>query len=94
MIKFRRPRNSTIGALIIFIVSFGFWLTQPQPNNPSNSGTFPDISWVFVTTTVPAPVETTPATTVPPTVPQTVPPQTVPPETTVPPDAATTTAPG
>jgi len=93
VIKFRRPRNSTIGALIIFIISFGFWLTQPQPKNSSNSVTFPDVSWVFVTTTVPTPVETIPETTVPRTVPQTVP-ETVPPETTVPLDAATTTAPG
>ena len=95
MIELRRPRKSTIGALIIFIISFGFWLTQPQPDNSSNSVNFPDVSWVFVTTTVPGPVETIPETTVPVTVPpETVPPETLPPETTVPPDAATTTVPG
>ena len=93
--KFRRPRNSTIGALIIFVISFGFWLTQPQPVNTSNTVKFPDVSWVFVTTTVPAPVETIPETTVPETVPETLPPDTtVLIETTVPLEAVTTTAPG
>ncbi|NDI18632.1 MAG: hypothetical protein EBY89_02525, partial [Actinobacteria bacterium] len=64
----RRPRNSTLVAIAIFVVSFGFWLGQPQPESPSSGVQFPDVSWVFVTTTVAPPVDTTVPveTTVPP----------------------------
>lgn len=74
----RRPRNTTIAAIAVFLVSFGFWLNQPQPER--NFYQAPDISWVIVTTTVAPVPETTlaPETTVPP---ETVPPETVPPET-------------
>ena len=84
----RRPRNSTLVAIVIFMVSFGFWLGQPQPDSPSSGVQFPDVSWVFVTTTVPAPVETTVVeTTIP--VDTTIPTDTVPVETTVDPSATT-----
>ena len=66
----RRPRNTTLFAIFVFLVSFGFWLNQPQPER--NLYRAPDVSWVIVTTTV------APETTVPP---ETVPPETVPPET-------------
>lgn len=85
----RRPRNTTIAAIVVFLVSFGFWLNQPQPERvfyPS-----PDISWVIVTTTTTEPV---PETTMPPetTVPvETVPPETVPVDTLPPEDSAVTT---
>ena len=74
----RRPRNTTIVAIVVFLVSFGFWLNQPQPER--NFYQAPDISWVIVTTTVaPAPETTLPSeTTLPP---ETVPPETAPPET-------------
>lgn len=80
----RRPRNTTIAAIVVFLVSFGFWLNQPQPERTFYQA--PDISWVIVTTTttsMPVP-ETTlaPETTVPV---ETVPPETVPVET-LPPD--------
>jgi len=84
----RRPRTSTLVAIVIFMVSFGFWLGQPQPDSPSSGVQFPDVSWVFVTTTVPAPVETTVVeTTIP--VDTTIPTDTVPVETTVDPSATT-----
>jgi len=92
--KWRRPRNSTIGALVVFVVSFGIWLTQPQPDEPVRAVLYPGVDFVFVTTTtsttappvVPAPDTTVVATT-------TLPPETVPPvDTTVAPvDPVTTT---
>lgn len=91
--KSRRPRNSTIGALIIFLVSFGFWLTQPQPDKPIRSVLFPDVNFVFGTTTTTSlpPPDTVPETTV--VEATTIPPETVPPvDTTLPPvDLSTTT---
>ena len=84
----RRPRNSTLVAIVIFLVSFGFWLGQPQPDSPSSGVQFPDVSWVFVTTTVPAPVDTTVVETTIPTE-TTTPTDTVPVETTVDPAATT-----
>lgn len=72
----RRPRNTTIVAIVVFLVSFGFWLNQPQPER--NFYQAPDLSWVIVTTTVPVVETTVPPETVPP---ETVPPETVPPET-------------
>ena len=85
----RRPRNSTLVAIVIFVVSFAFWLGQPQPDPPSSGLQIPDVSWVFVTTTVPQPVDTTaPAET---TIPSdtTAPTDSVPSETTIDPTATT-----
>lgn len=65
--KWRRPRNSTVGALVIFLVSFGIWLTQPQPNDPTRTVLYPGVDFVFLTTTtstIAPPVDTVPATTV------------------------------
>ncbi|MEY3748372.1 MAG: hypothetical protein RLZZ449_266 [Actinomycetota bacterium] len=42
----RRPRNSTLVAIAIFVVSFAFWLGQPQPDSPSSGLQIPDVSWV------------------------------------------------
>jgi len=89
--KFRRPRNSTLASIVVFLVSFGFWLGQPQADKPSSQ--MPDVSWVFVTTTTPAPIDTLPPvveTTLPPET--TIPVDTVPTETTLDP-AVTTVAP-
>lgn len=85
----RRPRNSTLVAIVVFLVSFGFWLGQPQPESPSAGVQFPDVSWVFVTTTIPQPVDTTvaPETTVP--TETTIPTDTIPVETTLDPTATT-----
>ena len=78
--KFRRPRNSTLVSIVVFLISFGFWLGQPQTSKPTSQ--MPDVSWVFVTTTfAPMPVDTTPVveTTLPPetTLPVDTTPQTV-----------------
>ncbi len=89
--KLRRPRNTTLVSIVVFLISFGFWLGQPQTSRPSSQ--MPDVSWVFVTTTAPAPMDTTPAvveTTLPPET--TIPLDTVPTEITLDP-AATTVAP-
>ena len=85
----RRPRNSTLVAIAIFAVSFVFRLRQPQPDSPSSGLQIPDVSWVFVTTTVAPPVDTTvPVET---TVPSetTIPTDTVPVETTIDPTVTT-----
>lgn len=90
----RRPRNTTLFAIVIFLISFGFWLNQPQPERTYYS---PDVSWVIVTTTIAPVTETTlpPETTVPPeTVPaETVPTETVPPEGVVDTTVVPTSAP-
>ena len=66
MFKWRRPRNSTLVSIAIFLVSFVFWLGQPQPENDQSSIPYPDVSWVFVTTTqAPAPESTLPPETIP-----------------------------
>lgn len=71
----RRPRNTTIFAIVIFLISFGFWLNQPQPER--NFYQAPEVSWVIVTTTVAPAVETTlPSETTMPT--ETVPVESVP----------------
>ena len=90
--KFRRPRNSTLASIFVFLVSFGFWLGQPQAEKPNTR--IPDVSWVFVTTTVAPPaVETTlqpvVETTLPPET--TIPVDTVPTETTLDPAVTTVT---
>ena len=81
--KFRRPRNSTLFSILVFLVSFGFWLGQPQPVKNYSYVNIPELS---STTTVPVVVETTvvettlqPETTVETTIVET----TLPPETTV-----------
>ncbi len=89
--KLRRPSNSTLVSIFVFLVSFGFWLGQPQADKPYSQ--IPDVSWVFVTTTAPAPIDTLPPvveTTLPPET--TIPVDTVPTETTLDP-AVTPVAP-
>ena len=90
--KLRRPSNSTLVSIFVFLVSFGFWLGQPQAEKPYSQ--IPDVSWVFVTTTVaPLPIDTLPPvveTTLPPET--TIPVDTLPTETTLDP-AVTTIAP-
>ncbi len=89
--KFRRPSNSTLVSIFVFLVSFGCWLGQPKAEKPYSQ--IPDVSWVFVTTTVPAPIDTLPPvveTTLPSET--TIPVDTVPTETTLDP-AVTTVAP-
>jgi hypothetical protein len=90
--KLRRPSNSTLVSIFVFLVSFGFWLGQPQDEKPYSQ--IPDVSWVFVTTTVaPLPIDTLPPvveTTLPSET--TIPVDTVPTETTLDP-AVTTVAP-
>ena len=81
--KFRRPRNSTLASIFVFLVSFGFWLGQPQPVKNYSYVNIPELS---STTTVPVVVETTVVeTTLPPetTVETTLVETTLPPETTV-----------
>ena len=81
--KFRRPRNSTLFSILVFLVSFGFWLRQPQPVKNYSYVNIPELS---STTTVPVVVETTVVeTTLPPetTVETTIVETTLPPETTV-----------
>ena len=66
--RLRRPRNSTLFSILIFLVSFGFWLGQPQPAKNYSYVTIPDVvktdppatvppETTFVETTIP--VETT-----------------------------------
>jgi hypothetical protein len=73
--KLRRPRNSTLFSILIFLVSFGFWLGQPQPAKNYSYVTIPDV------------VKTDPPATVPPET--TVVETTIPVETTVDPLAIT-----
>jgi len=54
--KIRRPRNSTLFSILVFLVSFGFWLGQPQPVKNYSYVSIPELS---STTTVPVAVETT-----------------------------------
>lgn len=86
----RRPRKSTWFAMVVFLVSFGFWLTQPQPDRPAR---YLSDNWVYVTTTTEAPPNTTPPETAPPETapPDTTPPETVPADTVAPGDTEPTT---
>jgi hypothetical protein len=77
-VKFRRPRNSTLFSILVFVVSFGFWLGQPQPVKNYSYVNIPELS---STTTVPVAVETTVVET------------TVPTETTIDPTMVETTLP-
>ena len=72
--KLRRPRNSTLFSILIFLVSFAFWLGQPQPVTNYSYVSIPELS---STTTAPVAVETTVVET------------TVPVETTIDPTATT-----
>ena len=72
--KLRRPRNSTLFSILVFLVSFGFWLGQPQPVKNYSYVSIPELS---STTTAPVAVETTVIET------------TVPVETTIDPTATT-----
>jgi hypothetical protein len=54
--RLRRPRNSTLFSILIFLVSFGFWLGQPQPVTNYSYVSIPELS---STTTAPVVVETT-----------------------------------
>jgi hypothetical protein len=54
--KFRRPRNSTLASIMIFLVSFGFWLGQPQPIRNYTYVEIPDLSSTTTSTMI---VETT-----------------------------------
>lgn len=72
--KLRRPRKSTLFSILVFLVSFGFWLGQPQPVKNYSYVSIPELS---STTTVPVAVETTVIET------------TVPVETTIDPTATT-----
>ncbi len=75
--KLRRPRNSTLFSILIFLVSFAFWLGQPQPAKNYSYVTIPDV------------VETDPPVTIAPET--TVVETTIPVETTI--DPAATTVP-
>ena len=80
--KIRRPRNSTLFSIIVFLVSFGFWLGQPQPVKNYSYVNIPDVVKTDPPTTI-APETTVVDTTVP--VETTIDPAaiTVPTETTV-----------
>ena len=54
--RLRRPRNSTLFSILVFLVSFAFWLGQPQPVKNYSYVNIPELS---STTTVPVAVETT-----------------------------------
>ena len=54
--KLRRPRNSTLFSILVFLVSFGFWRGQPQPVTNYSYVSIPELS---STTTAPVVVETT-----------------------------------
>ena len=67
--RLRRPRNSTLFSILIFLVSFAFWLGQPQPAKNYSYVTIPDV------------VKTDPPATLPPET--TVVDTTIPVETTI-----------
>ena len=80
--KLRRPRNSTLFSILVFLVSFGFWLGQPQPVKNYSYVDIPDVVKTDPPATI-APETTVVDTTVP--VETTIDPTeiTVPTETTV-----------
>jgi len=80
--KIRRPRNSTLFSILVFLVSFGFWLGQPQPVKNYSYVDIPDVVKTDPPATI-APETTVVETTVP--VETTIDPAaiTVPTETTV-----------
>jgi hypothetical protein len=80
--KIRRPRNSTLFSILVFLVSFGFWLGQPQPVKNYSYVNIPDVVKTDPPATI-APETTVVETTIP--VETTIDPAaiTVPTETTV-----------
>lgn len=60
--KLRRPRNSTLASIVVFLVSFGFWLGQPQP---VKNYSYVDVPELTSTTSTSVVVETTVVDTVP-----------------------------
>ena len=62
--KIRRPRNSTLFSILVFLVSFGFWLGQPQPVKNYSYVDIPDVVKTDPPATI-APETTVVDTTVP-----------------------------
>jgi len=62
--KLRRPRNSTLISILVFLVSFGFWLGQPQPVKNYSYVTIPDVVKTDPPATI-APETTVVETTIP-----------------------------
>ena len=62
--KLRRPRNSTLFSILIFLVSFAFWLGQPQPAKNYSYVTIPDVVKTDPPVTI-APETTVVETTIP-----------------------------
>jgi hypothetical protein len=54
--KFRRPRNSTLASIVVFLVSFCFWFGQPQP---VKNYSYVDVPELTSTTSTSVVVETT-----------------------------------
>ena len=62
--KLRRPRNSTLFSILVFLVSFGFWLGQPQPAKNYSYVNIPDVVKTDPPATI-APETTVVETTIP-----------------------------
>jgi hypothetical protein len=62
--KIRRPRNSTLFSILVFLVSFGFWLGQPQPIKNYSYVDIPDVVKTDPPATI-APETTVVETTIP-----------------------------
>ena len=62
--KIRRPRNSTLFSILVFLVSFGFWLGQPQPAKNYSYVNIPDVVKTDPPATI-APETTVVETTIP-----------------------------
>jgi hypothetical protein len=62
--KIRRPRNSTLFSILVFLVSFGFWLGQPQPVKNYSYVNIPDVVKTDPPATI-APETTVVETTIP-----------------------------
>jgi hypothetical protein len=62
--KIRRPRNSTLFSILVFLVSFGFWLGQPQPVKNYSYVDIPDVVKTDPPATI-APETTVVETTIP-----------------------------
>ena len=62
--KIHRPRNSTLFSILVFLVSFGFWLGQPQPVKNYSYVDIPDVVKTDPPATI-APETTVVETTIP-----------------------------
>ena len=62
--RLRRPRNSTLFSILVFLVSFAFWLGQPQPAKNYSYVTIPDVVKTDPPVTI-APETTVVETTIP-----------------------------